>query len=214
MTIFRTSRVIERQIDEFLDAIDQGALVFRDAIAAYLAGQEEDFAQKLSILERLEQQADQLSREVESSLYGQSLIPEHRGDVLGLLEHTDDIIDRAKICLQGIDVERPEIPEAWHEHYRHLSETVYRSAEAVIMACRRFFREPAAVSDFLVKVHHYEGESDQVCLNLRRGIFSDPSLDLAHRMHLRYFAEGIDRVADMAEAVADRLAIYSIKRRM
>ncbi|HOX25371.1 MAG TPA: DUF47 family protein [Candidatus Krumholzibacteria bacterium] len=214
MPIFRTTREIERQIDEFLDALSKGALVFRDAVAAYLAGNGTDFAQKLRILEELETRADRLSRDVESSLYSQSLIPEHRGDVLALLEHSDDIIDRAKNCLQRFDVERPVIPQQWHDHYRRLAEAVFRCVEAVVMASRRFFREAESVSDFLYQVHHYEGEADQIGLELRRQIFADPDLELGHRQHLRYFADGIDRVADMAEDVADRLAIYSLKRRL
>lgn len=214
MPMFRNTRSIEHKIDEFFDAVNEGALVFRDAIDSYLGGHVQDFGQKLALLDKLESRADRLSREVEAALYSQSLIPEHRGDVLGLLEHSDDIIDRAQTCLQRFDVEQPQIPKRWHDHYQRLAESSYRCAEAAIMAARRFFREPAAVSDYLFKVHHYEGESDQVGLELRRGVFSDPELDLARRQHLRYFAEAVDRVADVSEAVADRLAIYVIKRRM
>ncbi|MBD3222166.1 DUF47 family protein [bacterium] len=214
MPLFRTSRVIESQIDEFLDVVEEGALVFREAIDAYLADRRDEFAARRRRVEELETRADHLSHAVESSLYTHSLIPEHRGDVLALLEHTDDIIDRAKTGLQRFDVEQPTIPEQWHDHYRRLADASYRATEAVVMASRRFFRDPAAVSDYLVKVHHYEGEADAIGLELRRGVFGDPSLDLAHRQHLRYFAEAVDRVADMAEAVADRLAIYAIKRRL
>jgi len=35
---------------------------------------------------------------------------------------------------------------------------------------------------------------------------------LSQKIHLRYFALHIDNVADRAENVADRLAIYTIKR--
>jgi predicted phosphate transport protein (TIGR00153 family) len=212
--MFNKTKAIERQIDEFLDAVNQGALVFRDAVDAYLAGRLDDFRQKRTLLESLETRADHLSREVETLLYTHSLIPEHRGDVLGLLEHTDDIVDRAKYCLQGLDVERPDIPSRWHDHYRRLAATAYQAAEAVILASRRFFRDADSVSDHLFKVHHFEGECDQIGLELRQGLFADPDLDLARRQHLRYYVEAIDRVADMAEAVADRLAIYAIKRRM
>jgi len=214
MSLFRTTREIERQLDEFLDVISEGAVVFRDAVATYLAPNDGEFAQKLALLEGLKERADRLSRDIESSLYSQSLIPEHRGDVLALLEHSDDIVDRAKNCLQRFDVERPAIPGKWHESYVRLAEAVFRCVEAVVMATRRFFREPAAVTDFLYQAHHYEAEADQLGLDLRRRIFADPTLDLAHRQHLRYFADGIDRVADLAEEVADRLAIYSIKRRL
>ena len=54
MPMFRTSRHIERQIDEFLDAVNEGALVFRDAVDAYLAGRQQDFQSKREVLEALE----------------------------------------------------------------------------------------------------------------------------------------------------------------
>ena len=214
MPFYGNTRSLERKLDEFHDTLTEGSLVFREAITAYLDDAEDVFARKLADIDKLESRADRLSAEVEAALYSQSLIPEHRGDVLGLLEHGDEIIDRAQTCLQRFDVERPSIPECWRPHYRRLAEASYQAADAAICASRRFFREPSAVSDFLVKVQHHESEADEIGLDLRRGIFSDQALDLAHRQHLRYFAETVDRVADVAEDVADRLAIYVIKRQM
>jgi len=46
---------------------------------------------------------------------------------------------------------------------------------------------------------------------LKRDIF-DSDLELARKLHLREFVEQIDGIADLAEDIADRLAIYSIKR--
>ena len=47
--------------------------------------------------------------------------------------------------------------------------------------------------------------------HLKRTIF-ESELGIGHKMHLRGFVENIDDVADWAEDVADRLAIYVIKR--
>jgi uncharacterized protein Yka (UPF0111/DUF47 family) len=46
---------------------------------------------------------------------------------------------------------------------------------------------------------------------VKRHVFSLP-LDLSHKIHLRYFALHVGQLSDAAERVADRLAIYSIKR--
>ena len=43
-------------------------------------------------------------------------------------------------------------------------------------------------------------------------VFFASELDLAHKIHLRYFALNVEKVSNQAEAVADRLAIYAIKR--
>ena len=152
-----------------------------------------------------------MRRAVESQLYRYSLIPESRGDVLRLLETMDDVIDTAKNTLSLFLVERPEmIPELtkeWHD----LTEAAARTAEAVVLAARAFFRDPRSVNDHLHKVHFHEKEGDNIAMDLKRKIF-EADVDLSRKIHLRYFALNIDRVADAAEDVADRLSIYAIKR--
>ncbi len=211
MPLFRTSKAIENQIDEFLDVVAEGALVYKEGVKAYLDGDSADFEARLLSIDKLEARADKLSKEVEADLYSHSLIPEHRGDVLGLLENADNVIDTAKASLYQFSVEQPNIPEEYNLQYLKLAEACYESVEAVIVSARAFFRDVTAVKDNLFKVHHYEKEADQISDALKRSIFAS-SLDLSHKIHLRYFALNVEKVSDKAEAVADRLAIYAIKR--
>lgn len=213
MPLFRSAPNLERQIGEFFDAIAQGVLVFRDGIDDYLDGRDRDFGAKLTAIDSLESVADHLSRDIEANLYRRSLIPEHRGDVLGLLEHTDDLIDHAKTCLRRFDVERPTVPAPLGGEFRRLTSAVYQASDALLLAARLSFRDPAGVSDHLVKVYHFESEADRIGLELRRSIFAS-GLELAHKLQLRYFVESVDVVADTAEHVAGRLAIYAIKRQL
>jgi len=211
MSLFRSSKVLETQIDDFLDTVAEGGLIFREGINAYLAADAADFDAAIAKIDKLEARADKLSREVESHLYRHSLIPEHRGDVLGLLENTDNIIDRIKTSLHQFSVERPDIPEIYHEGFRKLADASCEAAEAVIVSARAFFRDADSVKDNLYKVHHFEKEADLVSDSLKRSVFAS-DLDLAHKIHLRYFALNVELVSDRAEEVADRLAIYAIKR--
>lgn len=211
MPLFKTSKVLEAQIDDFLDTVAEGGLVFREGVTAYLSADKESFGAAIIKIDKLEARADKLSREVEAHLYRHSLIPEHRGDVLGLLENTDNIIDRIKTSLHQFSVERPEIPPIYHEGFRKLADASSEAAEAVIVSARAFFRDSEAVKDNLFKVHHYEKEADLISDGLKRAIFAS-ELDLAHKIHLRYFALNVELVSDKAEEVADRLAIYAIKR--
>lgn len=208
----RSDRVIERQIDEFLDAVVEGVLTYQEAMRSYLAGRSEEFTQRLQALDELENRGDKLSKEIEAGLYSHSLIPEHRGDVLDLLEHTDDILDTVKTSLHQFDVEHPEIPERFAEAYDRLASACCLAVESAVLAMRAFFRDFRQVNDHLVKVHHYEHEADLLSDSLKRAVFSDPELDLARRTHLRYFALNVEKVSDCAQSVADRLAIYAIKR--
>jgi predicted phosphate transport protein (TIGR00153 family) len=211
MSLFKSNRDIETKIDAFFDTIGEGGLVYREGIHAYLDGSTADFENALVGIDKLESKADKLSLEVESHLYSHSLIPEHRGDVLGLLENSDDIIDSAKACLSQFSVEHPDIPDQFHDGYRKLAEAGYEAVEAVIVSARAFFRDVGAVKANLFKVHHFEKEADAISDRLKRSIFNS-DLELAHKIHLRYFALNVEQISDRAEDVADRLAIYAIKR--
>jgi len=212
MSPSKSDRTIEKQIDEFLDAVQEGVMTFHEAIRSYLAGRTTEFAARLQALDALENKGDRLSKEIEARLYSHSLIPEHRGDVLDLLEHSDDMIDTVKASLHQFDVEHPEIPEIYNEAFDRLAEACRLAVESAVLALRAFFRDFRQVNDHLVKVHHYEHEADLLSDSLKRKVFSDPALDLAHRTHLRYFTLNVEKVSDCAEVVADRLAIYAIKR--
>jgi predicted phosphate transport protein (TIGR00153 family) len=211
MSLFKSSRVVETQIDEFFDTVAEGVLVYRTGVRAYLAGDTAEFAQAIVAIDKREADADKLSRGVEAHLYSHSLIPEHRGDVLGLLENTDNIIDTAKTSLYQFSVEQPDIPEQFDDDFLKLTEACNEAVEAVIVSARAFFKDLPAVKDNLYKVHHFEKEADNIGDRLKRAIFAS-DLDLAHKIHLRYFALNVERVSDRAEEVADRLAIYAIKR--
>lgn len=211
MPLFKSSRNVETQIEDFLDTVARGALVYRSGVRAYLDNETTEFDNAIVSIDKLESQADKLSREVEAHLYSHSLIPEHRGDVLGLLENTDNMIDTAKSCLYQFSVEQPEIPTPFHDGYRKLADAGCEAVEAVIVSARAFFNDVKSVKDNLYKVHHFEKEADEISDRLKRAIFAS-DLELAHKIHLRYFALNVETLSDRAEEVADRLAIYAIKR--
>ena len=99
----------------------------------------------------------------------------------------------------------------YKEDFSELVEFVVEAVESVTQASRAFFRNIDAVGDHNHKVMFYEKEADKTSTKLKRKIFAS-SIELAHKIHLRHFVENIDNVADWSEDVADRLAIYVIKR--
>ena len=212
LTLFRRTKALESQIDDFLNKLSQSALVFRRAVDIYLAeGATAEFDEKLSQVNELESQADKLRRSVETQLYAQTLIPESRGDVLGLIENLDSVLNLCEGGLWAFSIEKPDIPAEFHADYRVLTEQVVNTVESLVLASRAFFRNIEAVPDHMHKVMFYEKEADKVSTKLKKAIFAT-DLPLSHKAHLRNFVEHIDNPADKSEDVADRLAIYTIKR--
>jgi predicted phosphate transport protein (TIGR00153 family) len=210
--LFRATKALEAQIDEYLDTISQGVLIFKEGVRNYLEKSDESFEDHLASIDSLEAKADDLRRNIESNLYSHSLIPEHRGDVLGLLESIDDVIDTAKETLNQFSIEIPYIPEILNKEYIELTNVATNAADEIVTATRAFFKDINKVKDHLHKVYFYEKEADKAGYRLKRQIFRTDNIDLSQKFHLRHFALHIDIIADMAENVADRLAIYTIKR--
>ena len=186
-------------------------IVFEQGVKCYLEKDDENFTAHLNNLHDLEHKADNLRRTIESMLYTHTLIPEHRGDVLGLLENSDNVIDTMKETLDQFDIETPAIPDDLKKDFRDLTSASVNSAETLVHAIRAFFVEARAVKDHLHKVLFFENEADRIGNNLKRKAFQ-MDIELSSKFHLRYFALHIQNVSDRAEEVADRLAIYTIKR--
>ena len=212
LALFGRTKALESEIDEFLDNLSQSALLFKRAVAIYLSeGRTAEFDEKLRHVNELESHADGLRRGIEKQLYSQTLIPEARGDVLGLLENLDSVINQFEGTLWSFSIEGPDIPEIFHKDFQTLSEIVVDSVDNLVMASRAFFRNIDGVADYMHKVMFHEKEADKVSTKLKRAVF-ESDLPLSSKAHLKSFVEFIDNVADHAEDVADRLAIYTIKR--
>ena len=210
-SIFKRTKELETQIDQFCDKVDEGAMSFKLGIRAYLDDNFAAFEDKLKQVNELESQADALRRGVERRLYEQTLIPESRGDVLGLLENMDTILNNCEGTMWQFAIEKPDIPAEFRVDYRDLVDASVKAVDALVSASRAFFRGQAEVTDHMHKVMFFEKEGDKVSTRLKMAIFAG-ELDLARKAQLRNFVEHVDDIADTAEDVADRLAIYSIKR--
>jgi len=207
----RQSKALEGQIDELLDTISRASLVFRRGVQEYLEGATGPFEETIAEMARQENRADELRRSIESRLYLHSLIPEMRGDVLGLLESMDTVINSEKKTLLQFSVEMPAIPAEFHSDFLTLTDVIRSAAEEMITAVRAYFHDFNMVKNSLHKVYYHEKEADRISDRLKRSIFAS-GLDLGRKIHLRYFALHIENISDYAEDVADRLTISSIKR--
>ena len=203
---------IEKEIDEFLDQVSEAGLMCQNGMDAYLKGNMEAFSQCLASIRDTEHRGDDLRRSIEQDLYRKTLIPESRGDVMELLEDMDALLDRFTGLIWQFEIEHPDICVEFHEDFKELLRCSSESVEAVVRSCRAFFKDIYSVANHIHKVIFWEKESDKVTTRLQRAIFGRPNLRLSHKMHLRFFAKQVDRIADEAEDVSDRLNIYVIKR--
>jgi predicted phosphate transport protein (TIGR00153 family) len=215
IALFGKTRRLESEIDDFLDTVSQGGILFEETLRHYIdKGPDEFFEQRQQQISDIESNGDRLVKGIVRSLYSEMLIPESRGDVLSLLQDMDYLLDQfEKICF-CIDVERPEVGDVsadLRKSFQDLAHVAVAAVEDLIRSVRAFFRDFNAVRDHLHKVHLLEEEADRLSLYLKRELFRS-EFPLSRKLHLRQFIDMVDGIADEAEDVADRLAIYTIKR--
>ena len=209
--LLRKTNNLERQIDDYLDLVVHGALLFKEGLKCYCSGDIEHFQTHLHDLDEIESRADALRRTIENRLYSETLIPESRGDVLGLLENIDRVLNRTAETLTQFDVEMPALIEELKPLYIELMEASMAAVESMVSAGRSYFRDPERVRDYINKTMFYEHEADRRGDQIKRTVFK-MNIDLSQKIHMRYIAYHIESISDEAEDVCDRLAIATIKR--
>lgn len=209
--LFRKTKELETQIDDYLDIVDRGALLFLQGIKLYFENRLDEFEVRYKDLRAMESKGDSLRRDIENKLYTHTLIPESRGDVLGLMENTDAVLNRMAKTLLNFSIENPDIPEQLKPLFIDLAQASSSATENMVKAVRTYFRDLLAVRDFINKALFYEKESDKIAEKVKRIIF-DTDAELSWKAHMRIFAHHIELIADEAEDVCDRLAIAVAKR--
>jgi hypothetical protein len=209
------SKELQAEIDHYLDWVENASLIFFEGVRCYMQNKNERFERLFSELSELESQADDLRRKIKYKLYTFMLIPEARGDVLGLLENMDTIIDTTEKVLEQLSIETPNIPDFLRQDFIDLAELSRQTVCELVKAARAFFTDIKMVNNYINKVHFYEHQADDVEEMLKRKLFkTDQITRFSFRVHLRFFTEKIASVSDEAEEVGERLSVYAIKRRM
>lgn len=212
--LFGKTRILEAQIDEFLDKISEGAIYFQRGMELLLQrGVAEETELKLEQLIAVKERANELRRGVVNTLYTEMLIPDFRGDVLRLLSHLYGLLDATKNVFQQLLIEYATAFEQLpvNTDGLELVAVVDQSMQAAVRGARAFFRQPEAVRDHISHIRVYESEADAITLRLTKALFAS-DLPLPNKQLARDALAVIDGLADRAEEISDELSILAIKR--
>ena len=211
--LWKKEKSIIDKIKTYLDQVDVCRDRFRLCIERLLFKPED--AENPAMLEevhRSESKADDLRRNIELQLYERALIPESRGDVLGLLETMDVIPGMFQsLCYQFL-LERIVFPEQFRERYLHLVDVNIKAYNLVRQAVLGLFYSKD-VKDLTDLVDAVESDSDHIERDLIRDIFSS-KLDKADKILFKEIVINTGDISDRAEAVKDRLILAILKRKI
>jgi hypothetical protein len=213
MVLLKRIYDLELKIDQFLNLISESSILFEQFVKQFLNDKKDECQLKVKLIREKERLADDLRIHIEKYVYTKLLIPENRGDVLSILENTDDVIDKIKQVIIEMEIESPHIPEFLNESLINLATAVANCVDELIKAVRAFFYNVHDVPNNVHKVLFFEKEADTIAERMRYELYKS-DISLAEKNHLKYFILGIEEISNLAQAVADRLTIYTIKRKL
>ena len=209
---FKRTSLLVSEIDEFLDKISEAAMIVQRAFLHYLDnGKDAELVAKVDQIRAVEARADQVRRNIANVMYTELLMPDTRGDVLSLLDQVDIALDDCAHLVIGLAMERPEVPEEFHDGFRRMLAEVDQAVQVVISGARAYFKEPYAVRDYVHKVNFHNREATSIALQGGRLIF-DSDLPLERKLHLRDWLIRVRDLASNADDIGDQLAIFAVKR--
>jgi predicted phosphate transport protein (TIGR00153 family) len=212
--LWKKEKSIIDKIKAYLDQVDVCRDRFRLCIERLLLKPEDPENQAiLEEVHRSESKADDLRRTIELQLYERALIPESRGDVLGLLETMDVIPGLFQSLSYQLFLEKIVFPDQFRERYLHLVDVNIKAYNLVRQAVLGLFYSKD-VKDLTDLVDAVESDSDHIERDLIRDIFNSSKLDKADKILLKEIVINTGDISDRAETVKDRLVLAILKRKI
>ncbi|MBW2699309.1 MAG: DUF47 domain-containing protein [Deltaproteobacteria bacterium] len=205
---------IEEMMTQYFNRCDKCFEMLEKAYSVYMEmGQGEAFEAAVVAASKVESSADDLRRDIEYTLYGKALLPESRGDILGLLETFDTLPNMAETILYSLRCQRIKIPNELQTDFQKLVDVNLQAYYLVRKAVDNLMNNPRVTLHSTKDVDMKESESDNLERDIICKIFSS-EMDMGTKILFKDLALLIGEISDRAEKVADRIGIVAIKRQI
>jgi len=213
--LWRKQKSIEEMVERYMEVADECIEHFLRAMRVYVRqGRTVEFEGLVDECHRHESRADDLRREVEMTLYGKALLPESRGDLLGLLEAFDSLPNAAETALFMISCQRIDMPEEFAADFIRLVELNVEAYGLVRKAFDALMTNRGQTLYVVKEVEMAESVSDQRERALICRIFDEKQWDTGFKLQLETLVHRIGSIADRGENTTDRMAIVAVKRKV
>jgi predicted phosphate transport protein (TIGR00153 family) len=120
--LWRKQEKIEGMLESYFERCDNCFQLFEQAFDNYCEnGPCETFNHIVQRTHETESAADDLRRDIEHTLYGKALLPESRGDILGVLESFDKLPNMAETVIFSLRCQHTHIPAEYLPQFRELT---------------------------------------------------------------------------------------------
>lgn len=203
----KIEEMLLKYVDHFLECVES----FRTGMKCYFEkGTGADFDFWVNKTHKEESALDDLRRSIELDLYSKALLPESRGDILGLLETADKIPNKLESILFQIQCECIVLPPDLTADVATLLEQSCESCNLVAGGIRNLFQKKDKIVSIAEKIDQLESYCDHIERRMIAKIFKS-DVESGEKVILKQLILQIGDISDRAEHVSDRITITSVK---
>lgn len=213
--LFKHQREIEALFDQYLDAWEECVEIFGRAMASHAeSGIDSDFVCLQEEIQTVESQADELRRRIEYRMYQKALLPESRGDIVGLLEHLDLIPNRTETILCTIALLKVEFPPALLHDLGSLIRETLVALKDLLRVARQIFHIREKLYPIIANIDKTESRCDFFERGALKQLFELDDVKGLDKVAIREIVLLIAGLTDLAENIGDRMLVVAAKRRV
>ena len=212
--LFKREQEVEQLIYQYLDSLKMAEDNFLKAMNVYFQkGFCDDFDFLIEQTHKVESKADDTRYEIETMMYAKALIPESRGDVLGLLEAVDQIPGLFELILYMIQTQRLRTPDFLVLDIKELIRVSLECCDLLIKEVEALFKKSRDIRSLVSNIDNNESHCDHIERRIITKIF-DSDLDPFQKLQLKEMVIQLGEISDQADRVSRRVHIISTKRRV
>ncbi len=212
--LFKKEDRLENLIYDYLDALKQTEEFFLKSFESCLeSAHSQTFDFLTNQVHKAESKADDIREEIKSIMYGKALIPDSRGDVMGLLEAMDRIPHIFERVLFMIQTQKIEIPIFMVADLKDLVRISLESCDLMARQVEALFKKKEGIRAFLKTIDINESHCDHIERRLITALF-ESDMEPFDKLQLKDLVVQVGNISDEADRVSKRINIISMKRRV
>jgi predicted phosphate transport protein (TIGR00153 family) len=173
----------------------------------------EDLAFLTKQTHKFESKADDIREEIKAMMYGKALIPESRGDIMGLMEALDLIPGLFQRILYMIQAQELIIPDFIAPEFRDLVRISLECSDQLREQIIALFEKRKHIRDLLSTIDIKESHCDHIERRLITKVFKS-DIDPFVKLQLKELILQVGEISDQADRVSRRVNIIYMKRRV
>jgi predicted phosphate transport protein (TIGR00153 family) len=211
---FKKQRQVESLIYSYIENLQMTEKRFAEALNTCLEnGICDHFDFLLEQTHKYESKADDIREDIKTFMYGKALLPESRGDIMGLLEAIDEIPRTFELLLYMIKTQKLDIPIFIVTDIKELIRISLESCDLMYNEVEALFKKSDELKPLVSSIDHNESHCDHIERRIISKIF-DSDLDPFQKLQFKEMIINMGEISDQVDRVSKRLNIISMKRRV